>query len=32
MIEISNEISIPEEELRFTASLSGGPLDREARM
>ena len=25
MIEISNEISIPEEELRFTASLSGGP-------
>jgi ribosome-associated protein len=25
MIEISNEISIPDEELRFTASLSGGP-------
>jgi ribosome-associated protein len=25
MIEVSDEISIPEEELRFTASLSGGP-------
>jgi ribosome-associated protein len=25
MIQVTNEIAIPEEELRFTASLSGGP-------